>query len=94
MNTTKSELPKELEKFIQAKVAVLREELVIEGKAMTVAQVAREYRNWKAIARLYAALAFIASLMLAGVTYWYNNHPVERTVVVSPVNLPSQDSRE
>jgi hypothetical protein len=84
MSASIQELPVELQKFIQAKMAVLNEELIIDGKTMTVAQVAQGYRNEKTKTTIFAVLAVIAVAMLAFTSSWFTTHPKETVVFVAP----------
>lgn len=87
--TTAPALPEELKQYIQGKFDVLNEELVIDGKTMTVAQVAQSYRNLKAQAVIMAVMASLLAAMLVIFVYWFTAHPIEKVVAMNddPANL-------
>jgi hypothetical protein len=84
VNTTTTQLPKELEQFIQGKVGVLKEELVIDGKTMTVLEIVQGYRSALMLARILGALALVSALGFAGTAYWFSAQPVVNLIMGAP----------
>jgi len=63
------------EDYIKGIPQILDAELLVEDELMTVRQVALAYRRYRYFCRLWAGLAVITAIALAGFTYWHTSHP-------------------
>jgi len=69
MRTLNQVVPKGVDRFIQARPSVLTEEVVIDGKSMTVSQLAQGYRNEKVKTMIFGGVALAASAVLVATLY-------------------------
>lgn len=72
--------------FIQGNSDVLKEDLVIDGKTMSVLEVAQGYRMARTLFKVSLVLGVVATIGFAGSTYWFTTHPVEKVLMIAPIS--------
>jgi len=86
MDTNTVSVPNEFRQFIQGEPDVLNKELVIDGKTMSVLEVAQGYRTARMLYKVWAVLGIVAAIGFAGSAYWFSAHPVEKVIMIAPIS--------
>jgi hypothetical protein len=84
INSPPSKLPPEVAKFLQGRLEVFKEELVVDGKVMTVLEVVQMFRKFYTFSIILAALALFTSICMAGMAYWIATDHAPHIMMVTP----------